>query len=108
MGDGQHIWAASDWLMLVRNLFVREEGDTLVIGSGIAPAWLASGELSFGPTLTPHGAVSVSFETGPRPRVHITGRWRRHAPAREIRVPGFAPVSIGPNDPRDDFVLLPL
>lgn len=108
MGDGQHIWAASDWLMLVRNLFVCEEGDTLVIGSGVAPTWLAAGELSFGPTLTPHGAVSVSFETGPRPRVHVTGRWRRHAPAREIRVPGFAPVSIGPNDPRDDFVLLPL
>lgn len=27
MGDGQHGWAAAEWVQLVRNLFVREEGE---------------------------------------------------------------------------------
>jgi len=29
MGDGQHVWAAAEWLMIVRHCFVREEGDHL-------------------------------------------------------------------------------
>ena len=35
MGDGQHGWAAAEWVMMMRNCFVREEGDRLIIGSGI-------------------------------------------------------------------------
>src|SRR5206468_11068170 len=60
MGDGQHIWAAAEWVMMIRNMFVREEADRLVIGSGLLPQWLEVGSaLSFGPTLTPWGTVSV-------------------------------------------------
>lgn len=62
MGDGQHGWAAAEWAMLIRNLFVREEGRSLVLGSGILPEWMGNeGLLSFGPTKTPYGPVSVSF-----------------------------------------------
>ncbi len=62
MGDGQHGWAAAEWAMLIRNLFVREEGNTLVLGSGILPEWIESGcLLSFGPTKTPFGPVSVKL-----------------------------------------------
>ncbi|MGC9490071.1 MAG: hypothetical protein ACP5CD_02440 [Thermovirgaceae bacterium] len=62
MGDGQHGWAAAEWAMLIRNLFVREEGMTLVLGSGILPEWIESGRpLSFGPTKTPFGPVSIKF-----------------------------------------------
>src|SRR6185503_7644675 len=35
MGDGEHVWAAAEWILLMRNCFVREEGDSLVVGSGI-------------------------------------------------------------------------
>jgi hypothetical protein len=62
MGDGQHGWAGAEWAMLIRNLFVREEGKTLILGSGILPEWIESGNtLSFGPTKTPFGPVSVKL-----------------------------------------------
>ena len=62
MGDGQHIWAAADWALMIRNLFVREEGDKLILGSGLFPRWLKQSEpFSFGPTLTPFGPVSVKL-----------------------------------------------
>ena len=32
MGDGQHVWAAAEWIIMVRNLFIREEGNTLLFG----------------------------------------------------------------------------
>jgi len=62
MGDGQHGWAAAEWLMMIRNLFVREEGRNVIIGSGIFPEWIESGhDVSFGPTLIPGGSLSVSL-----------------------------------------------
>jgi hypothetical protein len=62
MGDGQHVWAAAEWVSMMRNAFCREEGDGLVIGAGVQPRWLASAEaFGFGPTPTPFGAVDVRF-----------------------------------------------
>jgi hypothetical protein len=62
MGDGQHGWAAAEWILMMRSLFIREEGDTLILGSGIFPGWLKQNiPLSFGPTLVPGGAVIVTF-----------------------------------------------
>ncbi|MCC6491692.1 MAG: hypothetical protein IT424_01585 [Pirellulales bacterium] len=62
MGDGQHGWAAAEWAMMIRNQFVREEGDRLIVGSGLFAEWLESdAEVSFGPTLTPLGAVTVTI-----------------------------------------------
>ncbi|MFN2354264.1 MAG: hypothetical protein ABR512_07050 [Desulfopila sp.] len=62
MGDGQHGWAAAEWLMMIRNLFIREEGDTLIVGSGILPQWLATGEpLHFGPTRSIFGTLSLDI-----------------------------------------------
>jgi hypothetical protein len=62
MGDGQHVWAAAEWVMMVRNCLVREELDRnqLVLCSGLAPEWLAHGkEFTFGPTPTAYGRVTV-------------------------------------------------
>ena len=60
MGDGQHGWAAAEWVMMIRNLFVREEGDRLIVGSGLFEEWFESDEdICFGPTLTPWGPVTV-------------------------------------------------
>ncbi len=63
MGDGQHGWAAAEWVMMIRNLFVREEGNTLVFGSGILPEWLEEGKsVEFGPALTSFGPITVSID----------------------------------------------
>ena len=62
MGDGQHGWAAAEWILMMRSLFIREEGDLLVLGSGLFPQWLEKNTpLSFGPTLVPGGTVTVTF-----------------------------------------------
>ncbi|MDA8165864.1 MAG: hypothetical protein M0017_12635, partial [Desulfobacteraceae bacterium] len=94
MGDGQHVWAAAEWVLLLRNCFVREEGERLVLASGIPAAWLAAGEeLRLGPTLTPHGELTVIVS--PRPggaRVRWRPRWRHQAPVIDVQLPGHEPV----------------
>lgn len=91
MGDGQHIWAAAEWALMIRNLFVREESDRLIVGSGIFPRWLQSGKpMSFGPTLTRFGSVSISFQPGENNfQVSVEGNWLANPPKIEVRVPGF-------------------
>ena len=65
--------------MMMRNCFVREEDDHLVIGSGILPEWRETGqEISFGPTPTAWGPVAVRIEgRGDRGRA-ADGGLRRH------------------------------
>jgi hypothetical protein len=95
MGDGQHIWAAAEWLMLLRNLIVREEGDRLVFGAGIAPDWLAAGEVALERTLTPHGPVGARFTANAQGvEVQLDPAWRGPAPALDFQVPGCQPLSV--------------
>lgn len=89
MGDGQHGWAAAEWIMMLRNCFVREENDHLVIGSGILPDWMRhGGELAFGPTLTDWGSVSVRVHVDDR-RLHLDAKWRDAAPQIKVALSGF-------------------
>jgi hypothetical protein len=96
MGDGQHGWAAAEWVMMIRNLFIREEGDKLILGSGVFPEWLKSAEdLGFGPTLTPHGTVSVSLHRqGDERTLRVDGSWFDEPPAVEIEVAGYQAETI--------------
>jgi hypothetical protein len=89
MGDGQHGWAAAEWIMMLRNCFVREESGLLVIGSGLLPEWLAGGEAAYGPTLTEWGALSVRVAGQ---RLEIDARWRSTPPPLRIAVPGFREI----------------
>ncbi len=106
MGDGQHGWAAAEWVMMIRNLFLREEGHTLVVGSGIFPEWLQTGrKLSFGPGLTPFGPVTVYLAVNSR-GVELTLAGATAKPLTfpeyrlEARVPGFRTQSLpGLNQP---------
>jgi hypothetical protein len=97
MGDGQHGWAASEWTMIMRSLFIREEGGSLLLGSGLDPAWLESQEpLEFGPTLTPYGRISV-FITGlpdGRAEVLISGTVDPDTTPIHIQVPGYTSQTI--------------
>ncbi len=107
MGDGQHIWAAAEWLMLLRNLLLREEGDRLVIGAGLDPGWLTTGEVSLERTLTPHGPVGVRFIGNPvGGEVHLDASWRGPAPALEFQIPGCVPQSVPPGISLTRFQLL--
>lgn len=91
MGDGQHGWAAAEWIMIIRNIFVREEGQSLVLFSGLFPRWLKSQEeISFGPTLTPYGQITVSlFQEKEQFFVQVDAQWRKEQPRIIIAVPGF-------------------
>ncbi|HZN35670.1 MAG TPA: hypothetical protein VFB80_17695 [Pirellulaceae bacterium] len=91
MGDGQHGWAAAEWIMLLRNCFVREEADRLIVGSGLLPKWTSAGRpLSFGPTLTPWGKVSVRIESAAAaPVLQVTADWHGQPPPVDVEVPGF-------------------
>ena len=107
MGDGEHIWAAAEWVMVLRNCFVREETDTIVLAAGIPSAWLASKDgLAFGPTLTPWGPVSVRLDSaGEETRLTLDAPWRGEAPRLEFRLPGHKPVTIERPDHIKEFVL---
>lgn len=94
MGDGQHGWAAGEWVMIIRNCFVREEADRLVIGSGLFHEWFSQDDdLAFGPTYTPWGKLSVRIVTPKTdPGIIIDNHWHTDAPRIDIRVPGFQPM----------------
>jgi hypothetical protein len=90
MGDGQHVWAAAEWILMMRNLFVREESGTLVIGSGIRPEWLEGRKpVSIENTLTPYGNVSIRLEpdASGAVRLRIDATWRGARPRLDIRIP---------------------
>lgn len=91
MGDGQHGWAAAEWILMIRNLFVREEGDALLLGSGLFPRWLEQqGEVAFGPTPTPWGPIHVRF-TACSNGLLLTAdaAWHGDAPELRVQVPGY-------------------
>jgi hypothetical protein len=94
MGDGQHIWAAAEWVLMLRNCFVREDQDRLLLGSGLPAAWLRAGTpLKLGPTPTPWGPVTVECVPA---EDHIDVRWdalwRDTPPAIEIQLCACEPV----------------
>lgn len=93
MGDGHHGWAASEWVMMIRSLFIREEEDRLIIGSGIFPEWLETSDpLVFGPTPTPHGPVTVTVTPGAEEvALTLEAAWHTGPPEIEIRIPGCEP-----------------
>jgi len=93
MGDGQHGWAAAEWIKYIQHLFVREEADHLVIGAGVFPRWLqADTPLRFGPTLTRWGKVSVEI-TGPadKRQISIEADWHKKPASIYVEVPGYQP-----------------
>lgn len=92
MGDGQHVWAAAEWLTMLRNLFLREEGDMLILGSGIRPEWISQGQ-PFGleGTLSPGGRVTVRVEpvSAGEALLHVEADWRGAVPRLDVQVPGY-------------------
>ncbi|MBF0217637.1 MAG: hypothetical protein HQL30_11675 [Candidatus Omnitrophica bacterium] len=98
MGDGQHVWAAAEWVLMLRNCFVREEGDGLILCSGIPVDWLEKGQaMSFGPGPTCYGDIRISIKPeGKTIIVDWNGLWSGKEPPIEIRMPGCTGVRVKP------------
>ena len=65
MGDGDHGWAAAEFLNLTRDLLVREERGALLLCSGAPEAWFREGAtlaVEGAPTL--HGTVAFRLTVG--------------------------------------------
>ncbi len=90
MGDGQHVWAAAEWALMIRNMFVREEAWGLALATGVPPEWLRTGEeISFGPAATPWGPITVRVsgdEEGAR--VEWEASWRGEAARIKVGLAG--------------------
>jgi hypothetical protein len=94
MGDGQHVWAAAEWLLIIRNCFLREEGETLVIGQGIPQDWHDQKvPIHFGPAPTSFGKVTITIT--PQPDNCSTISWQadwhktKTRPEIHLALPGF-------------------
>jgi hypothetical protein len=96
MGDGQHGWAAAEWVMIIRHLFLREEGEGLIIGSGLFKDWLnQDGELAFGPSPTPFGDLEVRIEkTAEALYLTLNGELKKSPLFMEAKIPGTRPLAI--------------
>jgi len=100
MGDGHHVWAAAEWVLMVRNCFVREEGDRLILCAGIGERWLQEGSpVLFGPAPTRFGPVSITLSPLSDASIEIVLQtaWRDQEPAIEVRLPGHGPVTLERN-----------
>ncbi|MFO7766722.1 MAG: hypothetical protein R6V33_09860 [Pelovirga sp.] len=96
MGDGHHVWAAAEWILMVRNCFIREEGERLILGAGVPERWFAHNKpIHFGPAPTSFGAVSVSItpDSGNSVQVKWQGNWHHSEPPIEIRLAGYETTS---------------
>jgi hypothetical protein len=98
MGDGQHVWAAAEWVLMIRNCFVREENGRLILCSGIPRIWLKTKQtITFGPAPTRFGSIQISIK--PQEEnvlVEWQGEWFTKEPPIDIQLAGFASVRITP------------
>lgn len=99
MGDGHHVWASAEWIMMIRNCFVREEGDCLILCAGIPERWLDQDTpIRFGPAPTSFGAITLTItpDSEHGPRIEWKSDWHDGMPEIDIRLPGFDPVEVTP------------
>jgi len=100
MGDGQHVWAAAEWLLMVRNCLVREVGaNHLLLCSGVKTEWFKDGAINFGPVPTDFGKVRLHVERdGEEVTVSWEGEWYGRPPGVEVRFPGRRSVTPAPGE----------
>ncbi len=98
MGDGQHAWAAAEWIMMIRNCLLYEETrqDRLIIGAGILPEWLhGNRRISIGPAPTSWGPVVLSLDcVADTVTVRWDADWFERRPEIEVRLPDTEPVIV--------------
>jgi len=105
MGDGQHVWAAAEWVLMIRNCFVREEDGQLILCSGIPQIWLDKKQpIVFGPAATSFGDIQITIKPhGQNILIEWHGQWLRKEPPIDIQLPGFKKVRVPPTT--NSFIL---
>ena len=89
MGDGQHVWASAEWVLMTCNMFIREEGNNLIVGEGIPEHWIkGGGRMSIGPVHTSFGSVTVDIlpEKG-GVGVNVIPCWRKQPERVYLHIP---------------------
>ncbi len=108
MGDGQHIWAAAEWVTVIRDFFIQEDffRERLVLGGGIPKSWLAGREaLSLGPTMTRFGPVSLKIRPEPEGiKLEWSGRWLNREPEILVRLAGYGEKTVSPGQDSLDLI----
>lgn len=68
-----HGWFASDYRMLLRNMMVREEGDTLHLLSDVSPEWIGAGKrIAIERANTAFGVVSFTLQQSSTTQATLT------------------------------------
>jgi len=98
MGDGQHVWAAAEWVLMIRNCFVREEEDRLILCSGIPQSWLDKKQtMTLGAAPTSFGDIHISIKPQEESiLIEWHGQWFTKEPLIDIQLVGFKPMRINP------------
>ena len=98
MGDGQHVWAAAEWVLMLRNCFVREEDNRLILCSGIPQVWLDKNQtIAFGPAPTSFGDIQISIKPrGENVLIEWQGVWFVKEPLIDVQLPGFMKIRVTP------------
>ncbi|KKO44553.1 hypothetical protein WG68_14735 [Arsukibacterium ikkense] len=98
MGDGHHVWAAAEWVLMLRHCFVREENERLVLCAGVPGRWLASAQdIRFGPAPTSFGSITLVIRAGPGQQTVVDWQadWHQQVgPQLEISLPGHSSITI--------------
>jgi hypothetical protein len=105
MGDGQHLWASSEWIIMMHNFFIREEEGLLILCPGIPRHWLKDKEnICFGPAPTSFGNITIDIVCSETDiRVRVEADWKNQRPDIECRLPGYARKTL---DIKDRSVIL--
>ena len=87
-----HGWFAAEYRTLLRNMFVREEGDDLHLLSVLSPEWIgASKPVSVAGVPTDFGTVSLTLDqpTGTSAVLHIDAHWVQAPHHLVLHLPWF-------------------
>lgn len=107
MGDGQHVWAAAEWVMMIRNCFVREEGERLILCSGLFRDWLSEGEsMSFGPAKTLFGELTIDLKIKAGcVNIEWKAHWHQQPPIIEIMLPGTKKITCSSGESKAEIYI---
>jgi hypothetical protein len=87
-----HGWFAAEYRTLLRNMFVREEGDDLHLLSVVSPEWIGAGKpVSVTGVPTDFGVVSLTLDqpSDTSAVLHLTAQWVQAPHSLVLHLPWF-------------------
>jgi hypothetical protein len=90
-----HGWFAADYRNLLRNMLVREEGDTLHLLSAVSPEWIAAGKqirVQRAPTMFGQVNFTLSMDTTNSASLTLSSQWQRAPHRLVLHLPWFMQI----------------